>query len=59
MEKIVVLTEQAEPDPDLVAWLNELFPDCEIQVGSKWTETFGKHPASCFDFRLQGRTQER
>ena len=57
MEKIVVLTEQSEPDHDLIAWLNELFPDCDIQVVFKGTETFGEYPARCFDFRLQ-RTQQ-
>ncbi len=57
MEKIVVLTEQSEPDHDLIAWLNELFPDCDIQVVFKGIETFGEYPARCFDFRLQ-RTQQ-
>jgi hypothetical protein len=55
----MVFTEQTEPDHDLLAWLDELFPDCEIQIGFKWTETFGEYPADCFHFRLQGRDQER
>ena len=46
MEKIVILTEQSEPDQDLLVLLNELFPDCEIQIGFKGTETFGEYPAS-------------
>ena len=53
----MILTEQSEPDPDLLAWLNALFPDCEIQIVFKGTETFGEYPAQCFDFRLQ-RTQQ-
>ena len=57
MEKIVILTEQSEPDHDLIEWLNELFPDCDIQIVFKGTETFGEYPAQCFDFRLQ-RTQQ-
>ena len=57
MEKIVILTEQSEPDHDLLALLNALFPDCEIQIGSKVTETFGEYPASCFPFQLR-RTQQ-
>ena len=59
MEKIVILTEQSEPDQDLLSWLNELFPDCEIQIGFKGTETFGEYPASCFNFRLQRTQQEK
>jgi hypothetical protein len=56
MEKIVILTEQSEPDHDLLLWLNTLFPDCEIQIVFKRTETFGGYPEDCFHFRLQ-RTQ--
>ncbi len=59
MEKIVILTEQSEPDQDLLALLNGLFPDCEIQIGSKGTETFGEHPASCFPFQLRRIQQGR
>jgi len=59
MEKIVVLTKGSETDPDLLVWLKELFPDCEIQIGSKVTETFGKYPASCFPFRLRKTQQGR
>ena len=55
MEKILILTDQTEPDHELLAWLNELFPDCEITFGSKWNETFGEYPANCFDFQLQRR----
>jgi len=57
MEKIVVLTERTEPDHDLLAWLNKLFPDCEIQIRSKETETFGQYPARGFHFRLR-KTQK-
>ena len=57
MEKIVILTEQPEPDQDLVVWLHELFPDCEIQIVFKGTEAFGDYPADCLHFRLQ-RTQQ-
>ena len=57
MEKIVILTEQLEPDQDLVVWLHEQFPDCEIQIVFKGTEALGDYPADCFHFRLQ-RTQQ-
>jgi hypothetical protein len=57
MEKIVLLTEQSEPDHDLLVWLHELFPDCAIQIVFKGTENFGEYPADCFHFRLQ-RTQQ-
>ena len=59
MDKIVVLTDQSEPDYELLAWLNELFPDCEVQVSSRWTDNIGEYPASCFHFRLQRKNQER
>jgi hypothetical protein len=59
MEKIMVLTEQSEPDHDLLALLNELFPDCEIQIVFKETEIFGEYPASCFHFRVRRTQQER
>jgi len=57
MEKIVILTEQLEPDQDLVVWLHEQFPDCEIQIVFKGTEALGDYPADCLHFRLQ-RTQQ-
>ena len=57
MEKIVILTEQPEPDQDLVVWLHEQFPDCEIQIVFKGTEALGDYPADCLHFRLQ-RTQQ-
>lgn len=53
MEKIVLLTEQSEPDHDLLMWLHELFPDCDIQITCKGTESFGEYPVDCFDFRLK------
>jgi len=57
MEKIVILTEQPKPDQDLVVWLHEQFPDCEIQIVFKGTEALGDYPADCLHFRLQ-RTQQ-
>ena len=57
MEKIVILTEQPKPDQDLVVWLHEQFPDCEIQIVFKGTEALGDYPADCSHFRLQ-RTQQ-
>jgi len=53
MEKILLLSEESEPDPDLIAWLDKLFPDCEIQIHFKETEKFGQYPASGFHFRLR------
>jgi hypothetical protein len=57
MEKIVILTEQPEPDQNLVEWLHEQFPDCEIQIVFKGTEALGDYPADCLHFRLK-RTQQ-
>jgi len=59
MEKIVILTEQPEPDQDLVVWLHEQFPDCEIQIIFKGTEPLGDYPADCLHFRLQRTQQEK
>ena len=57
MQKIVLLTEQSEPDHDLLVWLQELFPDCEIQILFKGNEAFEGYAAECLHFRLQ-RTQK-
>ena len=46
MDKIVIVTNRPEPDRGLLASLNTLFPDCEIQIVFKKVETFDKRPAS-------------
>ena len=46
MNKIVIVTNRPEPDSDLLASLNILFPDCEIQIVFKEVETFEDCPAS-------------
>ena len=48
MEKIVIVTSQPEPDYGLLASLNALFPDCEIQIVFKKNETVAEYFASCF-----------
>lgn len=41
MEKIVVLTDNAEKDNNLVKCLGMIFPECEIEVRSKQREIKG------------------
>ena len=45
MKKIVIKTSRPEPDFSLIASLNTLFPDCEIQIVFKEVGTFDKRPA--------------
>jgi hypothetical protein len=59
MEKIVFLAEQPEPDQDLLMWLHELFPDCEIQIVLKGNEAFEGYPEEWIHFRLQRTQQEK
>jgi hypothetical protein len=59
VEKIVISTDQPEPDKDLLACLHELFPDCEIQIVFKRNETFGGYPANCFHFQLKRTRQSK
>ncbi len=40
MDKIVILTSRPEPDNSLVALLNMVFPDCEMQIVFMGAETF-------------------
>jgi hypothetical protein len=48
MEKIVIVTSQPEPDDGLLALLNALFPDCEIQIVFRRVENFEKCEADSF-----------
>ena len=52
MEKIVIVTNRPEPDHGLVAALNTLFPESEIQIVFKKNETVAQYPASCSSDRL-------
>ena len=45
MDKIVIVTNRPEPDRGLLASLNTLFPECEVQIVFKEVETFEDHPA--------------
>ena len=45
MKKIVIKTSQPEPDFSLIALLNTLFPECEIQIVFKEVGTFEERPA--------------
>ena len=47
MQRIVILTSGAEPNEGLWGWLNRLFPECEIEMVSKRTETFDQGGADC------------
>ncbi len=46
MKKIVIKTNRPEPDRSLLASLNTLFPECEIQIVFKKSETVAEYPAS-------------
>jgi hypothetical protein len=52
MKKIVIVTNRSEADHALLASLNILFPECEVQVVFKKGETVAQHPASCSLDRL-------
>lgn len=39
METIMIVTDSAEEDDNLVTILKALFPDCEIQIFSRQTES--------------------
>ncbi len=43
----MILSEQSEPDPDLLVLLNTLFPDCEIDIVSRGVETFEEDLDGC------------
>ena len=45
MDKIVIVTNLSEPDYGLLASIDTLFPDCEIQIVFKEVETFKKRLA--------------
>ena len=45
MKKIVIKTNRPEPDRSLLASLNTLFPECEIQIVFKEVGTFDKRQA--------------
>jgi hypothetical protein len=47
MNKIVIVTNRPEPDHGLLASLNTLFPECEVQIVFKKRETVTQYPASC------------
>ena len=52
MKKIVIVTNRPEPDHGLLASLNTLFPECEVQIVFKKGETVAQYPASCSSDRL-------
>jgi hypothetical protein len=43
MERIVILSNPSEEDDILIACLQILFPECEVQVKSKETENLGSN----------------
>ena len=45
MDKIVIVTNRPEPDRGLLASLNTLFPECEVQIVFKEVGTFDKRQA--------------
>jgi len=58
MDKIVIISNRSKPDHNLLAWVNKVFPECEIHVVSKKNETVAKHPATCSSDRLIARAKD-
>jgi len=56
MKKIVIVTSRPEPDRALLASLNTLFPECEVQIVFKKSKTVAQYPASCSSDRLMAHT---
>ena len=52
MKKIVIVSSRPEPDYGLLALLNMLFSECEVQIVFKKSETVTQYPASCSSDRL-------
>jgi len=48
LEKIVIVTSQPKPNVGLLASLNTLFPDCEIQIVFREVETSEQCQADSF-----------
>ena len=58
MKKIVIVTSRPEPDRNLLASLNTLFPECEVQVVFKKSETVAQYPATCSSDRLTAHAED-
>ena len=56
MKKIVIVTNRSGPDYGLLASLNTLFPECEVQIVFKKGETVAEYPANCTSDRLMAHT---
>ena len=56
MKKIVIVSSRPEPDHGLLASLNTLFPECEVQIVFKNNETLAEYPANCTSDRLMAHT---
>jgi len=52
VKKIVIVTNRPEPDRALLASLNRVFPECEVQIVFKKSKTVAQYPASCSSDRL-------
>ena len=58
MKKIVIVTSRPEPDRNLLASLNTLFLECEVQVVFKKSETVAQYPATCSSDRLTAHAED-
>lgn len=58
MDKIVIVTNRPEPDRGLLASLNTLFPECEIQIVFKKSETVARYSESCSSDRLMAHAED-
>ncbi|RZB30018.1 MAG: hypothetical protein SRB1_02298 [Desulfobacteraceae bacterium Eth-SRB1] len=56
MKKIVIVTSRPEPDHSLLASINTLFPECEVQIVFKENETIAVCPAGISSDQLMAHT---
>ena len=59
MKKIIILSDTGEPQYDLVSHLKELFPECEIQILLRRSESIEMDmitEAMVFNLNKSGKT---
>ncbi|MGD2150862.1 MAG: hypothetical protein PVJ06_02865 [Desulfobacterales bacterium] len=59
MKKIIILSDTGEPRYGLVSQLKELFPECEIQILPRLSESIeecGMNSATVFNLNKSGET---
>jgi hypothetical protein len=59
MKKIIILSDAVEPRYNLISYLKELFPECEIQILPRRCENIEEHmstAATVFEQNKFGET---